>query len=162
MAHQQHQVKLKKRSVALTVRVQGAHHDQDHMEGKRCPANQKRPEQYSKSQGPPHAAAPPPLPPAGPSTAAREGRNLPGVDPRQQEHVDVQEADNHQGDHEDDHKADHEERKVEEPHHEQRRHPTRRPDEPQDGRRALHRHDVVVSESVEDSDVAAKRNSKMF
>lgn len=80
------------------------------------------------------------------------------MDARQHEHVDVEEADNHQGDYEEDDKADHDEIGVEEPHHQQGRHPTCCPDDTQDGSCAPHCHDVVVSKCMEDGDVTASEN----
>lgn len=115
VAHQQHHVELEQRAVTLTVWVGRAHHDDDEVEEKRRPAHYESPKEDGESQGPSHAsaAAPPPLLPA-----AGQSCDLPGVDSRQHEHVDVEEADGRQGDHEEDDKADHDELGGEEPHHE--------------------------------------------
>lgn len=116
VAHEQNHVKLKQRSVALAVRVHGAHHEDDEVEKKRCPANHKCPKQDGQSQDAPHAIAPSPLVPL-PPTAVGQGSNLPGVDACKNEHVDVQEVDNCQGDNEEDNKAAHDEVGMEELHH---------------------------------------------
>lgn len=152
MAHEQNHVELKQRSVTLAVWVHGAHHEEDEVEKKWCPANHKRPKYDGESQYAPHAVAPPPqllMPP----TAIGQGSNLPGMDAWKYEHVYVQEVNNHQGDNEEDHEAAHDEVGNEEPHHEHGWDGARGPDGTQDGPRALHGHDVVVAESMEDGDI---------
>lgn len=78
------------------------------------------------------------------------------MDAWQYEHVYIQVVDNRQGDEEDDDKAAHDVVGIEEPHHERGGNATSCPDDAQDGRCALHGHDVVVAESVEDGDVPEK------
>ncbi len=162
VAHQQHHMQLEQRSVTLAVRVHGAHHDDDEVEGKWRPTHHECPKQDGESQGSSHAASPPPLTPTLPPATGGQSSDLPGVDARQHEHVDVEEADNHQGDDEEDNKADHDELGVEEPHHEHGRHPTCCPDDTQDGPCAPHCHDVVVSKSTEDGDVTGSENKSFY
>ena len=118
VAHHQHDVQLEQGAVTLTVRVHGAHREENEVEEKRRPTHNERPKQDGQSQGPSHAAAPPPLAAKLPPTAAGQGSNLSGMDACQHEHVEVEEADNCQGDDKEDNKADHDELGVEEPHHE--------------------------------------------
>jgi len=146
-------VQLEQRAVALAVRVGGAHHDDDEVEEERRPAHHEHPEQDGEGQGPSRAAAPSPPTPTLPAADGGQGRDLPGVDARQHEHVDVEEADDRQGDDEEDDEEDHDELGGEEAHHEHGGHAARRPDDGQRGLGAPHRHDVVVAEGVEDGDV---------
>lgn len=118
VAREQHHMQLEQRSVTLTVRVHGAHHDNDEVDEKWRPAHHESPKQDGESHGPSHAVAPPSLMPTPPAAAGGQGSNLPGMDACQHEHVDIEEVDHRQGDDEEDHKADHDDLGVEEPHHE--------------------------------------------
>lgn len=158
VAHEQNHVELKQRPVALAVRIHGAHHHEDEVEKEGPPTNHERPEQDGQGQDAPHAVAPAPLVLMLPA-AVGQGGNLPGVDARKYEHVDVQEVDDHRGDDEEDDEAAHDEVGVEEPHHERGRNAASRPDGPQDGPCAPHGHDVVVAKCVEDGDVPESRNT---
>ena len=154
VAHQQRHVQLEQRAVALAVRVGVARHDQDEVEEERGPAHHKRAEQYGERHHASHVAPAPTV--TLPLYAQRVSGDLSSMATRQQEHVDVEEDYEKQGDGEDGYEEGLDEGGVEEAHHEHGRHATRRPDEGQDGGRAAHRHDVVVAERVEDSEVAVK------
>lgn len=153
-------MQLEQRPVTLAVGAHGADHDDDQVDGERSPAHQEGPEQDGERQRPPHVVAPPPALSTPPPAAAGKGRNPSGVDACQHEHVDVEEADNPQGDNEEDNEADHDDVGVEEAHHEHGRHPTRRPNHTQNGSGAPHSHDDVVPKRVEDGDVTESKNMK--
>lgn len=91
-------------------------------------------------------------------TAIGQGSNLPGMDACKYEHVYIQEVNKYQGDDEEDDKAAHDEVGIEEPHHEHGWNTTRCPDDAQDDPRALHGHDVVVAECMEDGDIPESEN----
>lgn len=129
------------------------------MDKKRRPAHHKGSEQDGEGQGSSHAIAPPPIPP---TPTAGQSSNLPGMDACQHKHVDVEGVDDCQGDDEEDNEADHDDLRVKEPHHEHCRDATRCPDDTQDGPRAPHRHNVVVSKGVEYGDVAENDNNKIY
>lgn len=159
VAHQQHHVQLEQRSVTLAVGVCWAHHDDDEVEKKWPPTHHKCPKQNGDSEGPSHVAAPPLLILGIIPGTGRQCRNLSGMDARQHEHVDIQEADNHQTDEEQHDEADHDELEVKEPNQQHSQAPAYCPDDAQHGRRALHRHDVMVSECMEDGDVTGRQTS---
>lgn len=92
------------------------------------------------------------------ATAVGQGGNLPGMDAWKYEHVHIQEVDNHQGDNEEDDKAAHDEVGIKEPHHEHGWNGTSSPDDAQDSPCALHGHDVVVAQRVEDGDIPESEN----
>lgn len=152
VTHEQNHVKLKHRSVALAVWVHWAHHEDDEVQKEWPPANHEGPKQDGQSQNASHAMAPPPLVLMLPTTIG-QGGNLPGMDACEYEHVDIQDVDNCQGDDEEDDKAAHDEVGIEEPHHEHGGNTASCPDDTQDGASALHGHDVVVAECVEDGDI---------
>lgn len=81
------------------------------------------------------------------------------MDARQHEHEDIQGADNHQGDEKQYDEADHDELEVKEQYHQHAQAPTYSPDDAQDGPSALHCHDVVVSECMEDGDVTGRETN---
>lgn len=118
VAHKQHNMQLKQRSVTLAVRVLGAYHDDDEVDKKRGPTHHKCPKQDGESQGPSHAVATPPLMPALPTVTGGQSSNVSGMDACQHEHVNIEEADNHQRDEKEDNKADLDELGGKEPDHE--------------------------------------------
>lgn len=111
-------MQLEQGSVTLAVRVQGAHHDDDEVDKKRCPTHHECSEQDGESQHPSHAIPTPPLMTTPPPAAVGQRSDLPGMDACQHEHVDVEEADYCQGENEEDNKADNDEGGFEELHHE--------------------------------------------
>ena len=154
VAHQQRHVQLEQRAVALAVRVGVARHDEDEVEEERRPAHHEGPEQDGERHRASHAAAAPTVSLA--LHARGVSGDLSGVATCQQEHVDVEEDDEQQGDGEDGYEEGLDEGSVEKAHHEHGRHAARRPDEGQDGGRPPHSHDVVIAERVEDSEVAVQ------
>lgn len=123
------------------------------MHEKGGPAHHKHSKEDGEGQGASHAVAPPPPTPAPPTPVGRQGCDFLGVYASQQEHVDVYQVDAHQGDNEEDHEAGLDEVGIKELHHEHGRDAARCPDGGQDGARAPHCHDVVVSKGVKDGDV---------
>lgn len=120
------------------------------------PAHHKHSKEDGEGQGPSHAVAPPPPTPSPPTPTGRQSGNFLGMYTGQQEHIDVDQVDNHQGDDEEDHKADHDDVGIKEPHHEHSRDAACCPDDSQDGTCAPHCHDVVVSKGVKYGDVTER------
>lgn len=162
VTHEQYHMQLEKWAVTLAVRVHGAHHEYDEMDKKRRPAHHKGSEQDGEGQGSSHAVAPPLLTAIPSTPTGGQSSNLPGMDACQHKHVDVERVDDCQGDDEEDNEADHDDLWVEEPHHEHRWDATCCPDDTQDGPRAPHRHNVVVSKGVEYGDVTENDNNKIY
>lgn len=146
-------MELEKWAEALAVWVHGAHHEYDEMHKKRGPAHHEHSKEDGEGQGPSHAVAPPPPTPTPPIRIGRQSGNVLGMYAGQHKHVGVDQVDNHQGDNEEDHKAGHDDARIKEPHHEHSWDAADCPDGAQDGTRAPHCHDVVISKGVEYGDI---------
>lgn len=125
------------------------------MHKKRGPAHHEHSKEDSEGQGSSHAVAPPAPTPTPPPSIVGQSGNFLGMYAGQQEHVDVDQVDDRQGDNEEDYKAGHDDVGIEEPDHQHGRDAARCPDGTQDGTRAPHCHDVVVSKGVEYGDITA-------
>lgn len=154
VAHDENEVHVEVRHEAGAVRVPGAGDHEDEVEEERRPAHHKHPEEDGEGDGALHVR------PLVDGRVARQRRDPLHVQTCQQEHVDIEGGHEHQhgeehGDETDEHRGT---LRVDD--EEDTRHDAARPDAADDHGCSPQRHDVVVSQSVEDGDVAVNGNGQ--
>lgn len=147
VAHDQHQVGVEVRGVADAVGVHGAGDDEDKVEEERRPADDENPQEDGDGDSPLHAGA------LGGHALDGQRRDALDVQAGEQEHVHVQRG----------HEQQHGEEHGDETHNDSfalrvgnendATDDASHPNEHNEGQGFLHRHDAVVTEGIENSDV---------